>query len=259
MSVHFTPLLQIQRDLYRLPRSMERFGEYLRTMVGDSEDNLAIPPLVAMNPMAREHVPALIDDYLRLGAEKVAAQAVEELPEVTKQFTEEIKLGLVVLDDLRGGWTSRYVSEFQLRCGQNPRAGKKAKERALWLTVPLWRSDRASCETVRLEVLLTLYRAEYRRQHGPSLTIRQMLAQEGYCMARAGWRGPALEPEELEYTRAVIAEHLDAQDMPTAIAALFGDPAAASLGFAPLGLGLRAGLAMAQENPGSSLSQKQER
>ena len=96
--------------------------------------------------------------------------------------------------------------------------------------------------------ITTLHRADYRRQHGPTVTLRQMLAQEGYCMTRAGCGGPALDPEELEYTRAVIAEHLDAQDMPTAIAALFGDPAAASLGFRAIGLGLLAGFALAMED-----------
>src|SRR5204863_406485 len=62
---------------------------------------------------------------------------------------------------------------------------------------------------------------------------------------RTGCTTPALDPDDLEYTRAVIAPHLDARDRATVIACLFGDPAAAALGYAPQGLSPRAGLALA--------------
>jgi hypothetical protein len=72
-----------------------------------------------------------------------------------------------------------------------------------------------------------------------------MLVQEGRCMVRAGCTRPTLEADDLSYTRNVISPYLDASDMPTAVACLFGDPAARSLGFRPLGLSARAGLALA--------------
>lgn len=33
MNLEYVPLLQVQRDLYKLPRGFERFREYLRTML----------------------------------------------------------------------------------------------------------------------------------------------------------------------------------------------------------------------------------
>ncbi len=33
MDLTYVPLLHVQRDLYRLPRGMERFRQYLRTML----------------------------------------------------------------------------------------------------------------------------------------------------------------------------------------------------------------------------------
>ena len=71
MNLTFVPLLQVQRDLYALPRGMERFREYIRTMTDADTGDLTLP-LVAMNPMGKDHVPALIDDYLALGAEEIA-------------------------------------------------------------------------------------------------------------------------------------------------------------------------------------------
>ncbi|MGH9220976.1 MAG: hypothetical protein ACRD1W_16845, partial [Vicinamibacterales bacterium] len=77
MTLTFVPLLRVQRELYAMPRGMERFSEYIKTMTDAETGDLALP-LVAMNPMGKDHVPALIDDYLRLDAEGVAEQAVHE-------------------------------------------------------------------------------------------------------------------------------------------------------------------------------------
>jgi hypothetical protein len=80
--------------------------------------------------------------------------------------------------------------------------------------------------------------------HAPK-TLREMLEQEGYAMARAGCTSPALDDDDLEYTRTVIAPHLDAHDRATVIACLFGDAAATALGYPPQGLSDRAGFALA--------------
>jgi uncharacterized protein YjaZ len=72
-----------------------------------------------------------------------------------------------------------------------------------------------------------------------------MLAQEGFAAAMAGCRAPALDPDDLAYTRDVVAPLLDASDRATAIASLFGDKAARDLGYPPQGLSERAGFALA--------------
>src|SRR5918993_5669143 len=108
MQVTFVPLLRVQRDLYALPRGMERFREYIKTMVDAETGDLALP-LVAMNPMGKDHVPALIDEYLALGAEEIAEEAMRSVrrggtlvpPDETSH-----KVALVVSDDLKGGWTN---------------------------------------------------------------------------------------------------------------------------------------------------------
>ena len=49
----------------------------------------------------------------------------------------------------------------------------------------------------------------------------------------------------LAYTREVIAQFLEADDLRTTVECLFGDVAARSLGFTPRGLSPSAGLALA--------------
>jgi hypothetical protein len=72
-----------------------------------------------------------------------------------------------------------------------------------------------------------------------------MLAQESFAMRQAACTKPVLDSDDLACVRKVIAAHLDSKDFPTIFACLFGDEAANSLGYRPLGLNLRAGLALA--------------
>ena len=237
MTLEFLPLLQIQRDLYAMPRGMERFREYIKTITDAESGDLALP-LVAMNPMGKDHIPALLDEYLALGAERIAADAVAS---VGPGFSPAVsyKICLVVSDDLKGGWTNRYASEFSHRI-----EGAAIAKRG-WLTGILWTSEPASERAVREAVLTSIYRAEYLQTHTAPVTLGEMLAQEGYAMARAGCAGPLLEPDDLAYTRSVIDLHLDASDRATVIACMFGDSGANALGYPPQGLSDRAGLGLA--------------
>jgi hypothetical protein len=240
MPLSFLPLLQIQRDLYAMPRGMERFREYIKTMTDPETGDLALP-LVAMNPMGKDHIPALIDEYISLDAETIAAECVAEASANANALRtgRGFKVALVVSDDLKGGWTNRWASEF------SHRLESAAFLKRGFLTGILWTSEPASAATVRAAVLTSIYRADYLETHAMPKTLGEMLDQEGYAMARAGCTTPLLDADDLAYTRTVIAPHLGAADRATLISCLFGDAAANALGYPPQGLTERAGFALA--------------
>jgi hypothetical protein len=148
-------------------------------------------------------------------------------------------MGLVLADDLMGAWTNRYASEFSHRF-----EGRRAHKTG-WIIGMLWTSEEPAVETVREEVLTSIYRTAYIQQHGTARTLRERMAQEGEAMARAGCTQPALADDELERVRTILSPHLEATDMRTTVECLFGDIAAPSLGFTARGLPARAGLALA--------------
>jgi hypothetical protein len=255
MTLTFVPLLRVQRELYAMPRGMERFREYIKTMTDAATGDLALP-LVAMNPMGKDHVPALIDDYLALGAEEIAENAVRSASALagsaealsvdrTRATADRVsakadyRVALVVSDDLKGGWTNRWASEYAHRI-----EGAAITKRG-WLVGILWTSEPASAQAVRDAVLTSIYRAEYLQTHAAPTTLGEMLDQEGCAMARAGCTTPQLDDDDLAYTRSVITPHLGATDRATVMACMFGDRAAAALGYPPQGLSDRAGLALA--------------
>jgi len=247
MTLTFVPLLQIQRDLYALPRNMERFSAYIETMTDASTNDLKLP-LVAMNPMGKEHVATLLDEWMALGADDIGARAVADAEIRLQDVSGEFRVGLVIADDLKGGWTNRCTYEFA------DRFATKALHRRGWLTGMLWTSESPSADAAREAVATSVYRASYIEQHGYAHSLREMIAQEAYAMANAKCTGPSLDADDLAYTREAIAAHLDAIDHATIIACLFGDNAAAELGHARRGFSDRAGLALARAgwNQGSA-------
>jgi hypothetical protein len=146
MKLEFVPLLQVQRDLYRLPRGMERFRAYIQTMVDPETEDIQ-PPLSPMNPMGKDHVPALLDEYLAFDADGVAARAVAEAESGLFNVEGEFQVTLVISDDAMGGWTNRYSSELVARSGSKP------IPKRVWITGTLWTSESPSEQATREELL----------------------------------------------------------------------------------------------------------
>ncbi len=117
MKLELIPMLQMQRDLYDMPRGWERFRRYLERMVGDSND-VELLPMVAMHPLGKEHVATTYDVLLDLHAEEVAGAALAEAEQRRAHVGGQFRVGLVVADDLGGGWTNHYTTAMNRFYGQ---------------------------------------------------------------------------------------------------------------------------------------------
>ncbi|MBB6051369.1 hypothetical protein [Armatimonas rosea] len=237
MSLTYVPLLQKQLELYTLPRGTERFQSYLKTMVNETGDAIDVAPLMAMNPMGKAHCNALLEAYLapEIDAERLAEETLAELP-----TDAALRVSLVLVDDAKGGWTNRTDYEYKLRTQL-----AATLRRLGWLSVMLWTSGTPSAEAVVEATRTTLHRALHVLTHGDPTTLREVLQHE----AAAQTQFPTLDPEELAYTCEILTPLLDTPtaNMPVVVAALFGDSAATSLGYPPLGLSDNAGLALATQ------------
>ncbi|HVJ80298.1 MAG TPA: hypothetical protein VNC50_04435 [Planctomycetia bacterium] len=241
MHLTFVPLLAEIREFYRLPRDARRFKKYLYLTLDMEKERVRLP-LLGMNPMAKEHVLELVENLIAIDAEKITEAAMHEAAAKVEDVPGSFRVALVVIDDLKGGWTNRASDEYRQRSSPPPPPGQQYLD---WITPLLWASEPADGAGVRLETLTAIYRIAHVHRHGHARTLGELLAQEGAAMAAAGCETPALDDEELEYTRGVIAPFLESTDMRTCVECLFGDPAARTLGFTPRGLSPRAGLALA--------------
>ncbi len=239
MSLVYIPLLEKQLKLYNVPLGQARFQAYINVVVGDaSGHDVELAPLAWINPMAKDHALERVKALLTLNADDVAKQAMQEA-ETHLIFQEEIKVSTVLLDDLKGGWTNRYLNEAKDYFQPLDNLKKFS-----WIIVPCWTADTPSLELIRQTVKVCIYRAMYVLEHGNPTMLNDVLKQEGLAMRFAGvkqWLGV----DDLEYSKEVITPYFQTQHYPTQFACLFGDEAAKAVGYPALGLSARAGFALA--------------
>jgi hypothetical protein len=268
MNLDYVPLLRVMREIHSIPRGqppdfngMKRFRHYLRTIFDYDRKVCKLPLLLAMNPMGKAHVTALLDAYLAMDGDGIGARAAAEASARLADVPGDFKVGLVVCDDLLGGGTNRYFYEFSFRFGRAIDGSqlRKAPSRWLkefWLQGVLWSSEAPTERAVREAIFTSAHRMAYMHRHGTARTLSEMLAQEGQVMALSGCSGPTLDAEDIAYTREVLTPFLEADDLPTCMECLFGDAAARALGYTPQGLSPWAGLALALHDarPNSALT-----
>jgi hypothetical protein len=240
LGVNYVPLLEKQLEIYAIPRGEARFQEYISTVVDITGENVDTFPLVAMNPMGKEHCSELLAVYLGLNAEETAREEILNWPLNVELDKDTLKVSLVLVDDAHGGWTNRIDYEYKVRTTLAAVLNKYH-----WLSVMLWTSETPSEKLVRESVRGMLARAEYVLKHDDPKNLREILTQEEYIQRKSGLTYKKWSAEDLEYTHSVIAPHLESDKMPVVVAALFGDAGAAALGYSPLGLEANAGLQLA--------------
>jgi len=229
MNIEYISTLPVLRELYEKPRDMNRFNWYVEQMTGVNEAGKRdiVMPITAANPMGREHC---------IVAAQAAAQRLADVDERARVY-------LNVIDDVKGGWTNHYFVESKARLG-NP-VDQRANQTRHFVGVFCWVSETYTAERVRVETLAAVYRYAQMQGHGVPVTLRQMMQLDGRARAFAGVTEPELAADDLAYTREVIAPYRDATEAPIAFACLFGDEAARSCGYEPMGFSPYAGFALA--------------
>ena len=213
MQLELLPTLEVHRELYAMPRGMERFRAYIAKMTGGTGE-IALP-ISAMNPMGKDHTIAAVEAWIACGAEKAAAEAMQSAQARLAAVPGRLRVALVLADDVAGGWTNRWTTDFAHRFES---AALYTRDFCVGL---LWASETPSAGRAAEAVLQSIARAVYEREHGPARSLGEKLAQERFA-------GVDLGP--------VPAQYLDATDAPTLFACLYGDYAATSLGYAPIGI-----------------------
>lgn len=236
MGLEFLPLLDEQRALLNTARGFERFQRYLETML-DEQGEVRLP-LAAFNPMAKPHVAVLLDDLIAADAEGTVRAALAEAAARLGGSVPTVRVGLVVVDDALGGWTNRYLTDMDHRFAASGELKRG------FATAYVWTGEATTPDLIRAEVLGVVYRHCYKRRHGLPATLRQMLTLEG-LVSQFVCAASASESSDRDPASATIARYLDATMTPTIFAALYGDEAALSVGYPPLGVPPWGGFAFA--------------
>jgi hypothetical protein len=237
------PMLAALLEVYRIPPGKDRFDAYIKTTIAGATRarDVACPPLMIANPMAKNHANQQLETWLALGADEELEVLLEQANKTfaSLEFTSPVHVGLTLVDDLKGGWTDSILTDWGLRFPE--------KMNPSWICVPLWTKYPQTLEILQSNAKMAIARFVWQAQHGKATILREMLAQEGYAQAFAG-KNVSLPREDLAYTQAVLEPLLENTDKPTQLAALYGDDAAKRVGYPGLGLSDDAGLELALAN-----------
>lgn len=228
MKFELIPILDKMYALYQKAQSMERFYDYLNLLQGKTKGDLDMP-ISAWNPMAKEHVIEKIAQLQALQAElyvqKLLLEENQQWESIHPDITLEIYLSIA--DDLKGGWTNRYTSDFDSKFKLNAMVKRN-------FCVPVfWSSESYNLDLIRERTLTQLYRSIYCFSNPKPKTLENHLSQERFVAKQYNYPKPKTNLQDLA---CFYQKHKDSEDYNLIFNFFYGDKAPEELGFASYGI-----------------------
>ncbi|HTF06506.1 MAG TPA: hypothetical protein VK826_20885 [Bacteroidia bacterium] len=235
MSFHLHPILETMIALYEQPASMERFNKYIALLQGNTKGDMVVP-IGGYNPMGKEHVLQKLLELKKLNAESVAAEVLEKINgKIGNRNQPDFKVVLNLSDDLKGGWTNRYTSDYD----------SKFRIHALitrnFCTPVFWSGEEYTVEQIAVRVAEYCFRTIYRATHAQPESLRDHVEQEVSVFQSVSGLFPDARAESLPATayptlHAYYQQHQDSTDYLTIFNFFYGDEASVSLGHVTRGI-----------------------
>jgi hypothetical protein len=230
MKFELLPTIDLMYELYEKPRSIERFNEYLKTLQGDSKGEL-IMPVGGFNPMAKEHILDKLTTLKNLSAEKIMQEALADLNQKFKNKASErtFKVALNLSDDLKGGWTNRYTSDYDSKFKIN------ALVQRGFCTPIFWTSESFYSDLIQERTLEYAYRTIYWLDKPKPLTLEAHLAQEIFVAQNINYANQVM-PSDFSKTEKFFKQNMNSDNYQLIFNFFYGDEASQSLAFVTYGI-----------------------
>ena len=217
-------------DLYERPRNFERFQEYLKILQGNKKGDIEIP-IGGFNPMAKEHLLDKLRELARLGAENVIKETLDSLntKHISVKSGLNFKVALNLSDDLKGGWTNRFTSDYDSKFKINGVFSRN-------FCIPIfWSSESFTKELIRKRTLEYVFRTVYWQTNPKPKTLKEHLEQEIF-VARETKHENVLSQRDFQELEVFYNNNENTDNYHLIFNFLYGDIASSSLGFPTFGI-----------------------
>jgi hypothetical protein len=233
------PTLAAMAEIYRMPReggaASPRFKRYLELIPRAYE-------LAAYNPMAGPHALETTEQLLAIDAEKVAFDAASEVADLCN-YPDPITLAIVLCAP--GAWTDRLATEIQHRTAGRPPSGRGL--------VLHWTRETPAAAQIRREAIAEAVRVMAVALLGRRESVASLLHREGLAYSLGGNPYGPMTAEDEHAVRDAVDVLGASEQMSDMAAVLYGDAAAAALGWAPAGIAEHGGYRWAIDQAGRQI------
>nr|WP_299339734.1 hypothetical protein [Allomuricauda sp.] len=236
MKFQLKPILSEIKDLYSKPISPERFNQYISKLQGDTKGDLALP-IGGFNPMAKEHILTKISELESFDAERIMEETIKEFnKELSNSPSKEIMVVLNIADDLKGGWTNFYATDFDSKFKLN------ALVKRNFCTPYFWTSETYSEEIIRVRTMEYLARTLYRFNNPQPKTIEEHLKQEIYVAQKTN-KTSRKKPDATRFSQieSFYNENKNSEEYSKIFNFFYNDQGSESLGYQKYGLKTKTG------------------
>lgn len=220
--IELVPTIATMAEIYRLPReggaASPRFKRYVALVP-------RLYGLAAYNPMAGPHALETTEQLLAVDAEAVALEAASEVANLCN-YPDTITLAVVLCAP--GAWTDRLATEIQHRTTGRPPAGRGL--------VLHWTRETPTAEQIRREAIAEAVRVMAVAVLGRRESVASLLHREGLAYALGGNPYGLVTAEDEHAVRDAVEVLGASEEMGDMTAVLYGDAAAAALGWTPVGI-----------------------
>jgi hypothetical protein len=230
MKFTLLPTIDIMLDLYQQPRGLERFQAYLKTLQGNTQGDLALP-IGGFNPMAKEHIIEKLTQLKQLDTELIVENILNDLNQKFAQqnANRHFKVALNVSDDLKGGWTNRFASDYDSKFGFSGLINRD------FCTPIFWTSEDFTQAKISQRTLEYALRTIYWLTTPKPKTLKEHLAQEIFVASESQGKNQ-LQMADFEDFDKFYTENQHSDNYQLIFNFFYGDQASLSLGFKPYGM-----------------------
>lgn len=217
--------------LYRSPANADRFTEYMNILQGNSPGDITMP-VTFFNPMGKDHVLKKLMELQELNAEGLIEETLTIINNTATAaaISGEINVSLALADDMGGGWTNRYTTDYDSKFNINDLLKRGFCNPVFWV------SETYSVAKIKERTADYCYRILYRLTSPQPLTLEDHIQQEIF-VARHNPFSPQDKPLcDFNSMDAYYNQYKEMSQPPTIFNFLYGDEACKELGHASYGI-----------------------
>ncbi|QOI98528.1 MAG: hypothetical protein HRU69_13980 [Flammeovirgaceae bacterium] len=182
--------------------------------------------------MAKEHILQKLMELKELKAEQVIQDTLKSINIILKEGQDQrtFKVVLNLADDLKGGWTNSYTTDYDSKFKIN------ALVTRAFCTPFFWTSESYSEQLIRRRTLEYAFRTIYWLTNPKPKTLKDHIEQEMYVAKMSKIDSDNLDSNEFELLDNFFSKYQESEDYGIVFNFLYGDNASKSLEFSTHGV-----------------------